>query len=600
MYANKRLEGSTRSSHDYIKLASQFERTNIEFAKSALLKSLRLLKKHPNQILEFQILIKLASLEHNQDNHIASQEYLDKAQSLRDFVNHQLIGGITGKPDSSLNFNLLLADVKLFQLEAMLMHSQNKYDEAINRLEEALSLVENTGNNPALLHRIFHMQGDMYFDAKQYRLALTSYLLAQHHAYTHPNEENIKLWDDIAFIYTRLNDNYSAIKYYKKALKALVHDNLLPHEERLRLDFPHQVRVLLDISRSYKKAGAFKEALDFGNKALAEAKETKNEEFTLKSLTHLSIIYRRLSSYENALEHGIEALQIYQKNKNLNGLASSFNAIGLIYNRLGNRGKAKNYFNKVLKLPKEKVKRKYYAAALRELAKFNFYQQSYDQALALNKQAYQIYEETNNLKGMATVKRNVGHIYQASGQDKLAIKAFTFAFETSKKTGDAWEQATNLANIALLYAEIQPEDTQYWAGKSLRIAKRVQAKPVMQKAYMALTIAEEKMKNFQQALVYAKLQADTLNEIKVDTISTHTNEMSALQNVINKMYEIEILKEKMAEISDKFFEQNDTLTELKNKSESDETQIQGMQIIILILLSFILLFIAKVNKATKV
>lgn len=603
-HANERSVSSSKDPLYYIELANQFESTDVDYANSSLVKALKLLENNPNIKLKFTIIIKQASIAKNEQDYRKSQHYLEKAKSLRDMVSQKLLKARASEHDDSLDFNLLLADIRLFQLEAELMYSQKRFAKALNFLDEAIARVEATGNNASLLYRLFNMKGVVYLKAKQYQSALTSFLLSKHHAHTQSNSVKIRLYSDIAFSYTRINDNYSAIKYFKNTLRLLESNPPAPKKVEAVLEsdevFPSKERVLLDISRSYKKAGAFRDALSFGNKALTVAKKTNNEEFTLKSLVHLSSIYRRLSSYESALEFAVEALQIYQKNNDLSGMASSYNAIGLIYNRLGEKGKAKIYFNKVISLPQSKIQPKYYAAALRELALYHLYKNDYSDALAINEQAYRIYEQLNNLKGIATVKKNEGLIYQAMGNTDLALKAFTFGYETSKQTGDAWEQASNMIKIALLYAEIQPNKTQLWAGKGLRIAQRIQAKPVIEQAYLALAIAEETMKNYKQALIYTKLQAHTLDAIKNDTINMHTNEMHALQSVMNKMYQTDILKEKMAELSDKYFKQNAMISELKNQVDNDDTVKQNLQFIIAILLIFILFFIAKLNKLTRV
>jgi tetratricopeptide (TPR) repeat protein len=483
------------------------------------------------------------------------------------------------------------------------MYAQRKFSEAINLLDEAISLVEETGNNSALLHRLFNTKGVVNLKTKQYHLALTSFLLAKQHAHTQPSHVKSRLYNDIAFIYTRLNNNYSAIKYFKLTLSLLESkpsisqqtDTLLESDEL----FPTKARVLLDISRSYKKAGAFREALTFGNRALTDAKSTNNEEFTLKSLVHLSSIYRRLSSYENAIELAVDALQIYKKNNDLSGIASSHNAIGLIYNRLNAHEKAKTYFEKVTSQPKNKIQPKYYAAALRDLALYHLYQHEYSEALALNEQAYQLYEQINDLKGKATVKKNEGMIYQAMGNVELAFQAFTLGFENSKETGNAWEQASNLVNIALLYAQEQPKNTQLWADKALRIAQRIQAKSIIEQAYFALASAEERMSNYKQALLYTKLQTRTLNEIKNDTINMHTNEINALQSMMDNLNQVDILKEEVSVLYGKLFKQDEIISDLNNQADQSNTLIQNLQILLFILMCSVVLLIFKLKKVIK-
>lgn len=601
---NKSTNNSPQSPQYYIELANKFEHTDAEYASQSLQDALKILKTNPNKKQEFHILLKQASMALHQKKYPLSQEYLIKAKALRDLTSRKLLENSKANYDSSLDFNFFLADIKLFQLEAELMYAQEKYSESIYLLDEALELVEETGNNAALLYRLFNMKGVVHLKANAYESAVTSFLLAKHHVHTQIKSVKIRLYSDIALTYTRLNDNYSGIKYFNLTLGLLESEKSLmqPSQPVLESDelFPSKARVLLDISRSYKKAGAFKDALSYGSKALTVAEETNDEEFTLKALIHLSGIYNRLNSYESALELAIEALQIYQENEDLSGMASSYNAIGLIYNRLEEADKAKIYFDKVINLPTEAIQPKYYAAALRELALYHLSQEDYSQALTVNKKAFQLYEQLSNLKGKATVTRNSGFIYQAMGNNKLAIEAFTFAFEASQQTGDAWEQARNSTNLALLYAKVKPQQTQLWAKKSLRIAERIQAKPVMKRAYLALAIAEEKMKNYQQALAYTKLQASILAEINNDTVNMHSNDMHALKSLMDKMYQIEILEEELSKTSDKLFKQNSLLSELKNQTENDHTLIRNLQVIILILLCFVLFFIAKINKVIKV
>lgn len=473
----------------------------------------------------------------------------------------------------NLNFKSLKEQVLSLQKESDLKRSQKKYNAALEQLDEILKIIDTTGSNAALLERTFSMQGDIYLETLQYNLAIRSYLLAQQHVYTQPKNIKLKLWDNIAFIYTRLNENYAAIKYYKRILSLLMKEN----------DLAPQAKVLLNISRSYKKVSVYNEALTYGNLALQLAKDTLNDEFTLKSLLHLSTIYRRLNSYENALDYGFEALNLYQKNGDFNGIASSLNTIGLIYNQLGQRKKAKIYFEKVINLPQESIQPKYYAAALREIALFEYYQSNYARALSLSQRAYNIFKRNKDVKGQSSVKKNLGLIYQAMGEIELSFEAFTYSVETAKKTGDVWEQATNLAYIALLYAEKAPKKAKYWGDKSLKIAKRIQAAPIIEQIYLALSLAEENMGNFQQALVYAKLRVQKVNEIKQDAINKHAAETHVLQNVMTKIQELELLKQKLSIMALRLEQQKSNLSQLTRENSDDKNTIKYLQIIILII-----------------
>ena len=318
---------------------------------------------------------------------------------------------------------------------------------------------------------------------------------------------------------------------------------------------------------------------------------------------HLSIIYRRLSSYDNALEYGLDALSIYTKNNDFNGMSSSSNAIGLIYARLGKKTKAKQYFETVVNFPKDKVRTKYHAAALRELALYHYQIRAYTKALSLSKQAIKFYNEINDLKGVATINKNIGLIYKDMGEVNLSVEAFKYAVDVSKKTGDAWEEAINLAYIANAYTDKDFEKAQYWAKESLRISEKINAKSIKKIAYSALITSFENTHDYQQALVYAKLKNKVVNEVKNDALNKRVAEMSVLQDVVNKTYELDVLKQNMLALSEIIEKQKGNLIKVSNEVENKAALNQKLWFTIIVLVIFFLfsmfVFIIKFKKVTQ-
>ncbi|AWB65460.1 hypothetical protein C2869_02970 [Saccharobesus litoralis] len=549
---------------ELIKLATNNKDRDVDAAKRSLSKALTLLQSSPNKPMEFQILVKLAMLATTQNDLKAALTLLQKAEHL--YASNDSFSATS-------KFIKVLAKTELLFISATINQLQQEYDKAIHLLDDALQVIEENGNNPALLQRAYNSKGDVYLASKQHKLAIRFYLLANYHVHTQPDNIKAKLWQRLAFAYTRINENFAAIKYFKQLL--------ILHEQSNNLE--QQAKVLLNISRSYKKGSAFGEALSYGNRALKISKETANEEFTLKSLLHLSTVYRRLSSFDNALDCGLEALNIYQKNRNVNGIATSLNTVGLAYRQLNQRDKATLYFEQVLRLPTDKLNKKYYAAALRELGLLQFYDNAYAQALALSEQAFVVYSDIGDEKGQATIKKNLGLIYQAKGQYQLAFESFNYSVITAKQTGDLWEQASNLANIATLYANTQPAKTQAWANQGLRIAIRIQAKPIITQIYSALSIAAEKRGDLQQALDYAKRQITKINEMKSEVIKKRESEAQVLINITNKMYELDQLKNTMSTLTRKLQNQTSEFEQLKHQANNDQSTIRYQRILLVIL-----------------
>lgn len=575
LLAQENLNRVSKDPRYYYELANTVENSDVEKAKLSLVRAFNLLKKFPDNALEIQVLLKQASIAKTEKSFLIGLSFLGKAELLAKNFSSDFI----------FDIHLVRAEIKFIQ---------KKYDAAILSLNSAIFIAEQLEKtDPVLLFRILNMKGQAYGKSGKSHLAITAYLLAQHHVHSQSDKTKVKLWNNIAFIYSKLNENYSAIKYFSRAYTILKKESTLSQK----------TKVLLDISRSYKKVSLYGESLKFGHKALKVAQSTKNEEFTLKALLHISIIYRRLNSYDNALKYGLDALSIYTKNNDFNGMSSSSNAIGLIYARLGKKTKAKQYFQNVINFPKGKIKTKYHAAALRELALYHYQDQDYTSALALSKQAIQLYKNINDLKGVATINKNMGLIYQDMGEADLSIKAFKYAVEISKKTGEAWEEAINLAYIANAYADKDLESTQYWAKESLQISEKINATSIKKIVYSALILSFENMNKYQQALIYAKLQNKVINELKTDALNKRVAEMSVLQDVVNKTYELDVLKKNMLDLSEIIEQQKVQLAKISNEVENKKRLNQKLWgTIVVLLISFLLgfvMFLLKLKKVTK-
>ena len=458
--------------------------TDSEKSQDAANKAYQLAKNSSNKEHSVRALLLLANIAKQKQQHYLVQKYLTETEALLSEIS---------------NIDL---SMQVYALFSKVDQNLNKYESSLDYGKKYLALAQNSKNNQQL-YLAYRQQAQTLQQMRRYHAALQSFILAE--TYVDQGDESLKfqaLWD-IVGIYGSLNDHITRITYIDKAvavLKQRSNNKTLP-------------KALIQLAKSQRQLNQYQEAIANAKQAIYIASEQKNNNMVAYASVILSRIYRRLGNYEDAVAYCKEAMNTYQALDDVNGFASAANALGLIYKHLDQNAEAIKYHQQVLELPANKIQPKYLGAALRELALQYFNIDKKDEALVLIKQSYEVYKKAKSIKGTASVLKIMGRFYQDKGNSEAALSAYNKAIDDSRFIEDVWNEAEVLILISVLMTEESPIEAQGFALKGLAIAKKIEAKWVIEQAYTALIKIETENGNQEAVLEYmalkAKIQADT-------------------------------------------------------------------------------------------
>ena len=548
--ANVEIESETNI-QAYIDDAKNIQKTNPRLAYKMLDKAYSLAKSQSKPLIAGRALLEYAQTAKLNKRYLLAQQYLIRAEAVS-----------TPLKDKALSVDILtnMSTVQRYLKD---------YDKSMAYVQRGL-VIAHESHEPLLILKCLQSKGALLDKMKHYEKALEYYLLASRYISGATNEQVVRLLRSTANGYNKVNEFDSGVRYYRKALSVL-------EETDNSNEIP---KTLVDLAKTQSKKGDYSEAIKNGKRALALSREHKQEEYTLQSLVALSIVYRKISSYEDSLVNGLEALDIFQKNNNYSGIAASAHSIGLSYLHLNQIEKGKEYFTQVLNLPIDKINIKYRAKAFRDLARLFFLEKKEQKALDLNRESLAVFEQIGDQNGVATVQKNLGYYYFSMGNLRESQKAYTHAITLFQQLHDVWNEADSTAQLAIVLVELDLDKAFELAEKSLTLAKQIEVKLIIETAYNALVLIEEKRGNYKKALFYARKKEAIINEIKTDTVNKRSAEMYIILDVEKKERAFEVLKREKSVISLELENKKSKVSLLEKEKKINELQQQNTLIII--------------------
>ncbi|MEM3587180.1 MAG: tetratricopeptide repeat protein [Candidatus Jordarchaeaceae archaeon] len=161
--------------------------------------------------------------------------------------------------------------------------------------------------------------------------------------------------------------------------------------------------------------------------------------------------YLKKEDYKKAEKKFKEALNQFIKNNDLNGIAESETYLGIVSQHQNNLKKAKEHFEKALKLHedldyKPGISRVYTnMGALTLLLSKDF-----EKALELHQKALDISEKAQDFQGMSRALTNIGYVKFRQQKLEEALNILKEALELAKKANCESIQATALSNIGII------------------------------------------------------------------------------------------------------------------------------------------------------
>lgn len=479
--------------------------SNSEFSQQLATKAYQLAKTNKNSHQQVQALMLLTTLAKQKNKRYLVQKYLTDAETLAVELNNDKL--------------LMQTYAQISDVAASL----NNYQSSLAYSDKYLRIAKRLQDNQQL-YFAYRQKALSLKAGKQYKNSLANFLNAQKYTKNLNAKLQFQAFYELNEIYDRLNDHHARIKYLTKAIEIL-------KSSKNEKELPN---TIIQLAKSHRGLAQYETAVIVANDALSLARSQNNPQMVAFASVVLSRVYRQLSSYEQALKHNIEAVGIYKQLNDLNGFASAANAIGLLYKHLEQHENSIVYFEQVLALPSDKVRPKYLAAALRELAQHYHEKGQLKKGMVLIRQSNQLYQKIRSVKGTASTKKIMGGFYQDVNDVDSALAAYKEALESSKIIRDSWSEAELLIKLGVLKIDTSLIEAKEFALQGLKIAERIKSKHVIEHAYSALIEIEEKLDNYQDALIYSKLKEEIRTEIQQEETRKRSAEFHILNNLKNK------------------------------------------------------------------
>ncbi|MGJ3233453.1 tetratricopeptide repeat protein [Marivirga sp.] len=245
--------------------------------------------------------------------------------------------------------------------------------------------------------------------------------------------------------------------------------------------------IYLDLAIGYRSVQP-EVALKYANDALKIAERNQNYTGKAASLHVLGAIYTVLGDYEKAISNLLESLRNYELLGNSKGVANSSNSLGILYFNQEDYSNAKKYYSKALAL----IDSSEYAMST-GVYKLNIgevYQATgeNEKALKLEKEAYEIFNQLDDINGMAYALGVQGKVNFQQGKQEEAIdltqQALDYLIEDQDYLG-AVEYLNFLVEIYLSTNRLSSAEEN--AQTALEIAKQINSLKWKIKSYENLS-----------------------------------------------------------------------------------------------------------------
>lgn len=230
-----------------------------------------------------------------------------------------------------------------------------KYDEALDKINENIDIIENEVSSNYLLLNAYSLKNDILLDKGYYNLALKTTLLAEKLVnrlktkkdYTEDPEfkEAVDLKMPpilirLAYIEYILGRHEDALKHRIEAYKLI----------KNRGNKYQEGDMLSAIGDSYCQTGEYKKAEEYYLKAIDLFRNIKNEAQEASLLSGIALTYINREQYNKALLYNKKALELAERNESKSTLLSTLNDIGTTYIKLNKPKKALPYLNRSVTL----------------------------------------------------------------------------------------------------------------------------------------------------------------------------------------------------------------------------------------------------------
>jgi len=242
--------------------------------------------------------------------------------------------------------------------------------------------------------------------------------------------QQINSFNNLGNLYFKLGDHEKAIEVFNDAID-------------LTKKFPGGVlegSLLLNVGNIYQQTGQTVMALSFYQQALFTTNSSNDQRLAIHALINIGMMQERLSQYDSAKYYFELTIAQSKKLDNPELMTMAFNAYGNFLKKRGDLNLAKKYLKEALELASANQLANETAKASMNLGSIAFLQNNlnearayYNQSLILNRQQKYLYQQMENLIGLAQVEEKANNPLKALYFYKSYMQLNDSLFNTQKQ-----------------------------------------------------------------------------------------------------------------------------------------------------------------------
>lgn len=231
------------------------------------------------------------------------------------------------------------------------------------------------------------------------------------------------------------------------------------------------VNATLILSEHYQNAGQPAKSMEKAIVALNKAEKIHFTNGITRSLFRQGILFSEASDFTEAINRYERAIDQAKNSKDLAMQAACLEKIGGICRRMGKYTEGLTYFFKALEIF-EKLGRENEETCMMGIGVTYSKQKNYPKALEYLFKGLKTAEKTNNLRTKSKILINIGVIYQELNTYEKSIGYYKRVLASAEKLNDLAMQQASFSNIGGMYIILKDYEKGYeYCSKALAIAK---------------------------------------------------------------------------------------------------------------------------------
>ena len=329
------------------------------------------------------------------------------------------------------------------------------------------------------------------------------------------------------------SDMEGAKKYFQEAL---LNFKLLNNKAE-------EANTLNNLGMYWQMVGDMQESFAHFESAALIREEIGDKEGMANSRNNLGVMYHMSGNYEQSLRNHIQALKIWEEIGDQDHIAASYLNLGAVYRILDQEDEALKQYQKGLDISTENGNQRGMADAHSNLGDVWLSKKDHNKALENYLQALSIRERLADKTGIRESLSSIGEVYADQGNFHESASYHQRALHISQTIGDKMGilyQYNELGEV-MIYQQ-KPDESLSYLLEGIILAKELEAKPELAKAFEQTTAAYAAKDDYRQAYNYQKQFIEVKDEMFNDERAKIMEELKSKYEVETKEKEIALLR----------------------------------------------------------